>query len=569
MRKTETGAVLRGRAIAGSHVVTLAWDMQPDKVEDQHDLMGFGVERAEIKDGGTIEKYWLQGIKRFKDKDKGLPPGTPVSTAEHPIQGFHWGDYTPEPGRLYRYRIVPIYGKVKNLVPDDANALTIEVETEPEYLIDPASPNDAARHDVYFNRGVIGSQAYARRFGNRKPDPDDPWSEEMEWLSRGLFRALLHFIGLAKSHRYALRAAFYEFHVQAIANTFAKAIEAGADVKIVYDAESSYKEDNETTIRNAGLDQYSATIPRTVTTGIRHNKFVVLLEDDKPIAVWTGSTNISTNGFFGQSNVGHIVWDRTVAEAYLGYWTRLADPKMTVGKIRKPNLAASPLPKGAAEREAVVPVFSPRDPDKQPSATLQWYADRMAEAQQVVCFTVAFNIDQVFLDVLNRQSDVIRYVVKDDDLADDEVINVDDRGLLFAAGGYLGKDALANFLAEIDNPFTSNIDYIHDKFLLIDPLSDDPTVITGSANFSQPSQINNDENMLVIRSDKRVADIYFGEFMRLFDHHYARYVVRKLTKSGEQDPNAGYLKPETKDWYDAHFRGNGYKVRRRRYFSGF
>ena len=100
----------------------------------------------------------------------------------------------------------------------------------------------------------------------------------MKWLSRGLFEALIGFIGLAEDHRFALRAALYEFHYQPVANAFAKAVQAGADVKIVYDAESSYKVGNNATIANAGLDQMGAVIPRTVTEGIRHNKFIVLLE---------------------------------------------------------------------------------------------------------------------------------------------------------------------------------------------------------------------------------------------------------------------------------------------------
>ena len=115
----------------------------------------------------------------------------------------------------------------------------------------------------------------------------------MVWLSRGLFEALISFLNLAKNERFALRAAVYEFHYQPVANAFAKAAEAGADVKIVYDAESSYKEENEKTIQRAGLDMIGAVIPRTVSEGIRHNKFIVLLFDEKPIAVWTGSTNIS------------------------------------------------------------------------------------------------------------------------------------------------------------------------------------------------------------------------------------------------------------------------------------
>src|SRR6187549_2962033 len=154
--------------------------------------------------------------------------------------------------------------------------------------------------------------------------------------------------------------------------------------------------------------------------------------------------------------------------------------------------------------------------------------------------TFAFNIDTSFQDVLVQENDVLRYVVKDDPLGEEESIG-QDRDVIFAAGGYLDDGALANFLRERANPLNSNR-YIHNKFMLVDPLGSDPLVITGSANFSRPSQRINDENMLVIRGDTRVADIYFGEFMRIFDHLYSRYVVRKIRESGKNDPDAGFLK---------------------------
>ena len=80
--------------------------------------------------------------------------------------------------------------------------------------------------------------------------------------------------------------------------------------------------------------------------------------------------------------------------------------------------------------------------------------------------------------------------------------------------------------------FTRNVHYVHDKFLLIDPLSADPVVVTGSANFSLNSTTGNDENMLVIRGDKRVADIYIGEFVRLWRHYYFRDVMRRVGING-------------------------------------
>ncbi len=460
---------------------------------------------------------------------------------------------------------MPTYGTPKLLTLDDAAGATIDVQTESEV----GSAVGDVRHDIYFNRGVIGSQAYAREFQNRKPDPSNPKSPEMVWLSRGLYEALQKLIGQATSEKFALRAAFYEFNYQPIANALAKAIEAGADVQIVYDAESSYKVENLATIQRAGLDAAGAVIPRTVSEGIRHNKFIVLLEQDtsgeyQPKAVWTGSTNISDGGIFGHSNVGHLVWDKDIAQAYLDYWQRLAD-NLTSTKLRDPNRTATPTPVGKTAKNSVVPIFSPRD-EKDSNETLQWYADRMDEAKQIVCMTVAFNLDEVFQKVIQKDNDVLRYIVKDDDLGDGEIIG-QDRDVLFAAGGYLGGDALSNFAAERDNPLNSN-DYIHTKFMLVDPLGKDPLVVTGSANFSRPSQRVNDENMLVIRGDTRVADIYFGEFMRVFDHHYARYLVRKLTEAGTSDPNAGFLKEKSDEWTTSHFDSKSYKSKRRKYFVG-
>ncbi|MBE7184323.1 MAG: hypothetical protein INR68_07950 [Methylobacterium mesophilicum] len=560
MRELATGEVLKLRAIAGTYVVVLAWDFVDGQESKREGLLGFAVQREQLDGSKVVERYWMAGIKRFKDKDRGLPPGTPVSTAEHPFQGFLWADYTAETGRTYRYRVVPAYGEVKRIDLDQGAAVEVEIE----YLLDADAANDQECHDVYFNRGVIGSQAYARRFGNRAPDADNPKSPEMVWLSRGLFEALTHYIGLADDHHFALRAALYEFHYQPVANAFAKAVEAGADVKIVYDAHSSYKKPNEAMIREAKLDQARAVIPRTVSEGIRHNKFIVLLKDGEPAAVWTGSTNISGGGIFGHSNVGHIVWSSTVAKTYLAYWELLAD-NLTPGKLRPKNRKLTPLPPGRPAPNSITPVFSARDePDS--SASLQWYADRMAEAEQIACITLAFNLDKVFSEVIARDNDVLRYIVKDDDLGDGEVIGRD-RDVLFAAGGRLEEGALANFLAERDNPLNTN-DYIHDKFMLVDPLGDDPLVVTSSANFSQPSQRKNDENMLVIRSDKRVADIYFGEFMRIFDHHYARYVIKKLTERDQHDPDAGYLKTEPAEWQRGDFDRQSYKYKRRKYFVG-
>jgi len=73
----------------------------------------------------------------------------------------------------------------------------------------------------------------------------------------------------------------------------------------------------------------------------------------------------------------------------------------------------------------------------------------------------------------------------------------------------------------------------------MDPRGKDPIVVTGSANFSTASTNDNDENMLAILGNRRVADIYFTEFNRLFYHYYFRSIqekTRNLSEDGETSP---------------------------------
>jgi phosphatidylserine/phosphatidylglycerophosphate/cardiolipin synthase-like enzyme len=567
MRNLQRGAVLDVRAIGGLHVVTIAWDFAHGVDGRRKELMGFGIERAELDaNGSQVEKYFLRGVKRFKSKDEGLAPGTPVLTSEHPIQSFQWGDYTPKPATTYRYRVVPIYGKPKLLEPGDASSTTVEITTETE--LGKAGDGGVACHDIYFNRGVAGSQAYARKFGATKPDQTKPDSEQMKWLSRGLFEALLGFIGRAAgpdANRYKLRAMLYEFRYAPVGKAFAAARKAGADVAVRYEAQS-YKSDNEAMIQATGIKAISK--PQKSRAGIRHNKFIVLIKDNVPVGVWTGSTNISAGGIFGHSNVGHIVWDESLATLYLAYWERLAAADVARDSLVQANLAVEPTPATGAKPPAarMLSLYCPRDQQKK-LATLNWYAWLMGSATRIVCMTFAFNLDKVFQKVLVKSGKTLQYAVFDKNLSKpvDDLIN-QVQNTVIASGAKLAKRDWENFLGEGLTGFNKN-QYIHDKFLLVDPLGTDPIVVTGTANFSGPSQYANDENMLVIRGNERVADVYFGEFMRIFDHLYSRYIVAKMKKAKTNDPDAGFLKDKPADWVPQHFQA-GRKQLRREYFMG-
>ena len=564
MRQLEEGAVLAARAIGGLHVVTLAWDFVEGQEGKREGLLGFAVERSEFKGDNAIERYFLRGIKRFKLKDEGLPPGTPLPTSEHPIQSFQWGDYTVKPGKTYQYRIVPVYGKPKLLELDDASSIAVKITTEAE--LGQAGEDGQAAHDIFFNRGAAGSQAYARKFPNIKPDEKKPESEQMKWLSRGLFEALTGFIALAAGEDagdYKLRAMLYEFKYLPVAMAFKAAHKAGADVAVRYEAQS-YKTANEAVITKAAIKKICK--PQKSRAGIRHNKFIVLIHKETPVAVWTGSTNISAGGIFGHSNVGHTIWDEGLAQRFLDYWDRLAAPDVTRGPLVAANLQVEPLPVGLPPADRMLTLFSARD-KPETVETLHWYADLMGAAKRVMCMTFAFNLDDFFRDQLLKHNQTLKFAVFDKTLDADVEDQIDQvRNTVIASGAMLAKGDLANFNEETLTGFNSNY-YIHDKFLLVDPLGDDPIVVTGTANFSRPSQHANDENMVVIRGSQRVADIYFGEFMRIFDHLYSRYIVGKMKKLGLDNPDAGFLKEQAEEWVPQHFKA-GRKQLRRQYFMG-
>lgn len=107
---------------------------------------------------------------------------------------------------------------------------------------------------------------------------------------------------------------------------------------------------------------------------------------------------------------------------------------------------------------------------------------------------------------------------------------------------------------------------MHNKFFIIDPLTDKPVVVTGSANFSANSIRNNDENSLLIKGDPRVADIYLTEFDRLFVHFWPRY-LSTIEKKDNKKPQ-GFSKPldETFTWYNEYYDMTRFQAKRKQLF---
>ena len=63
---------------------------------------------------------------------------------------------------------------------------------------------------------------------------------------------------------------------------------------------------------------------------------------------------------------------------------------------------------------------------------------------------------------------------------------------------------------------------MHSKVLVVDPFSTKPIVVTGSHNFSNPATAKNDENFIVIRGDRALAEAYAVNVFSAWRHYRAR-----------------------------------------------
>lgn len=553
MRFKKSDKKLTIYSVSGNHTVSFCIEMEKENCDE---LLGFAIKRKDVTEK---ENYFMRGFKVFKKTVPNPKAGELYSTYEHPIQSFTWEDFTAKPSHKYIYYFYPVSGEPKNLKYGKPVSITVRTEI----INDPE-----AVHDVFFNRGAASSQAYATRFQNKKPE-DVPGREAFIWLSRCLEEAILAFIKRAEDGSYGLRGCFYEFHYMPVLEEFRKAIDRGADVQIIYDAkengsidkktgetsESFPKIENEKAIKKARLENY--VTPRTaIKSYIAHNKFMVLLKDGIPVEVWTGSTNISKSGIFGQTNVGHWIREKQVAENFYKYWEYLhADP---TGKELKDQTETIQEDFGLADMgDQIKTIFSPRHKE----TMLETYAELLDSATSASCITLAFGVNNYIKNIIEDNTDKshLTFMLLEKDAADISDF-IPEHNVVKAVGSYF-KDPLYKWISE-KSPMSlglgKHVMFIHSKFLLVDPLSASPIIVSGSANFSPGSTTQNDENMVLIKGDTRAADIYFTEFMRLFNHYYFRWVMQKMMKKGQKPKNNPAFLLTDNSWVEKYFKPGSY-----------
>lgn len=492
VRKEINGITLK--VYAGTTGILLAFNITDELKEG---LLGFAIRRKV----GNESWKWLQGLLKFPS---GEPLNfQPVASNLAPIQKFRWSDYTVYPDKEYSYEVQAVYGSPANLSYIIGPEVTVKTESI-----------NSGKHRIIFNRAVAASQAYTRKFGETNPDnEDDPLHlNAREWLTRGMLQKIESFMKEAKDDNYALDLALFEFEYDGFVDLLKELGSKGVKINVIYHGQPGDKQTiaNEEHLKPLQNEQKKARH----TTGLFHQKFIILQKKDSsggyiPQAVLTGTANFTPNGLWRQANVIHIIYDEAIAKEYDILYKQLLTSQGR-GDTKTHIKAFHPLKKN----EKLFQSFSPR----YAYTDIDILEETINSASSEVFICSAFKLhDRITAALESPNPRVSRFGLQNSRTT----ITGFHRNKSFTAPAFL-KNGLEGFLKESTKKQRGSI-YIHLKTIITDFTSDNPTVIVGSHNFSKPASDKNDENFVVIKGNTEVADTYFCEMMRLYDHYRFRY----------------------------------------------
>ena len=111
---------------------------------------------------------------------------------------------------------------------------------------------------------------------------------------------------------------------------------------------------------------------------------------------------------------------------------------------------------------------------------------------------------------------------------------------------------------------------IHDKIVVVDPFRDDCCVITGSHNLGFKASYSNDDNLVILSGNRKVAEAYAAHILDVVNHYNWRYKLvndAKEAKVGKVKKKSSFTDLANDDsWQDKYFEGSFLASRDRFFF---
>ncbi len=567
-------------AFSNNDIAVVAWTF------DRHldGCLGFAVHQIDVTAGN--KETVLPALARFENQDKAQR----LTTEQAPIQKFWWKDLFAKRGNTYQYRIVPMGGTPgEKLTPlnDVPALLSNQVTLTPSRPPFSAYFNRGITATQALSRALHDHPSVAALTPHIL-DPTDPIRIR---LMGQLEEGVTSLLDRADKNGGVIHAALYELndpkglekHLQANPNS-RTVILGNEQSETTEDADA----DNRAALKAAGAQVIDRILPKG---DIPHNKFMVLMEAGKPTAVLTGSTNWTSTGLCTQTNNALVIESASVAQRYMDFWNALkadtdaanGDQKalqsQTLRDFAHNNNDAKPIDLGNGV--TIELMFSPNTKgklSKPPKGTpndMKRVFDLIDGAKQAVLFlafdpgnnsildqagkALARNPDLFVRGALTSAQRATNFSValhsggaadNDDEeegkprtppgavtvvgepgkpkkkgasqLESAAPVKPDFRAV--PAGAITSNDAFGAFEAELGK---FGFAIIHNKIVVIDPFSDNCAVVTGSHNLGFRASHNNDENMVIVRGHKGLAEAYACHVLDLYDHYAFRFLLRE------------------------------------------
>jgi phosphatidylserine/phosphatidylglycerophosphate/cardiolipin synthase-like enzyme len=449
-----------------------------------------------------------------------------------------------------------------------------------------------------FNRGLISTQhvSQALKGGASKQNLlamiKDPSNQLRKDLAGDITGTLTGFVAQAKKTG-SIYAALYELTdvelVQSlvsigdklniiVANIVAKPSPGGSEEK---------PGENDASEAELKASAKSLLYRKPASGHIVHNKFLIYVNaSGVPEGVLTGSCNWTDTGLCAQTNNSIVIRDNNVAARYMAYWKKLqadetaheaggsfqALPLRTFDATGK-NLT---LDKGSDDASTLTSYFSPNTPKPRSKAKAQAFpvdmkdlSDRVMAAKNAVLF-LAFipgtpSITEFAAAAQKANKDLfVRGCVTSPAAAGNYYYDLKgtsppkkQKGVKSPAAPQdarvISAEALDKAVPEGWQKELLNAGFAitHDKIVVIDPFADDCVVVTGSHNLGYQASYNNDENLVMIEGNKKLAMAYATHVLDVYDHFSWRWTVENGTSVD------AHLKTKPDDWLGWYFDAKG------------
>jgi phosphatidylserine/phosphatidylglycerophosphate/cardiolipin synthase-like enzyme len=210
-----------------------------------------------------------------------------------------------------------------------------------------------------------------------------------------------------------------------------------------------------------------------------HNKFCIVDGE----RVWTGSTNITENGFFRNNNNALLIRSDALGQNYLREFGEMWRGRSFGGQ----SPANTPYP--IVNAEGIACYFAPEDDVEE-----EIIAEVLGALRRIEFMAFSFTSEPIAEAMAARIGEGVQVR---------GLFEGRNAGSRYSRDDYLRERGATIYLDS--NPYS-----MHHKVIVIDG----EVVVTGSYNFSKNADTKNDENVLVIR-DAEIAGKYLEEFERL------------------------------------------------------